>query len=125
MGLSDRPAGFEYTPDAHADALAAFVRQLGLERFTLVLHDYGGPIGLPLVLDSPARVRAVVLINTWAWSFADDPLMARRGRMAGGRFGRFLYRWLNVSLKLLMPGAYGRCQETHSSDTPPVPRRIS
>jgi haloalkane dehalogenase len=107
MGLSDRPADFAYSPEAHAAAIAAFVRKLELERFSLVLHDFGGPIGLPLVIDSPERVQSVVLINTWAWSFADDPLMARRARIAGGRMGRFLYRWLNASLKLVMPGAYG------------------
>jgi pimeloyl-ACP methyl ester carboxylesterase len=107
MGLSDRPTDFAYTPEAHADAVAAFVRKLGLARFSLVLHDFGGPIGLPLVIDTPERVQAVVLTNTWAWSFADDPLMARRAQIAGGRLGRFLYRWLNVSLKMIMPGAYG------------------
>lgn len=106
MGLSDRPADFAYTPEAHADALAAFVRRLSLEQFTLILHDFGGPIGLPLLFESPARVNAAVLINTWAWSFAEDPLMTRRARLAGGRLGRFLYRWFNASLRLLMPSAY-------------------
>ncbi|MGH7460099.1 MAG: alpha/beta fold hydrolase [Longimicrobiales bacterium] len=107
MGLSDRPGDFAYSPEAHADALAALVRQLGLERFTLIVHDFGGPIGLPLLFDSPARVNGVVLINTWAWSLADDAGMARRARVAGGGFGRFLYRWFNASLRLIMPSAYG------------------
>ena len=106
MGLSDRPRDFAYTPEAHAQALARFVDALKLDHFTLIVHDYGGPIALPLALDRPGRVRRVVLINTWAWSFEDDPEMVRRARIAGGSFGRFLYRWLNASLRLLTPSAY-------------------
>ena len=45
--LSDRPRDFAYTPEAHAQQLAAFVDGLDPGPFTLVVHDYGGPIGLP------------------------------------------------------------------------------
>src|SRR5262249_47883068 len=48
MGLSDRPADFAYTPEAHAAALSEFVNGLDLQDFTLIVHDFGGPIGLPL-----------------------------------------------------------------------------
>jgi len=107
FGLSERPAGFAYTPEAHAAVLAEFVDRLDLEPLILVVHDYGGPIGLPICLDRPGRVSRIVLINTWMWSFSDDPAMARKGRVAGSRFGRFLYRRFNFSLKVLMPSAYG------------------
>src|SRR5690349_10562936 len=70
FGLSERPADLPYTPEAHARVLAEFVDKLGLGRFTLVVHDFGGPIGLPLALDHPERVRGLVLLNTWMWSFA-------------------------------------------------------
>lgn len=107
FGLSDRPTDADYTPKAHARRLAAFVDRLGLERVTLVAHDFGGPISLPLALDDPSRVARLVLINTWMWSFADDPEMVRRGRMVSGALGRFLYRRLNASLRLITPSAYG------------------
>src|SRR5262245_35339678 len=107
MGLSDRPRDFAYTPEAHSRALGEFVETLRLNSFTLVVHDYGGPIALPLALDHPERVRRLVLINTWAWSFDDDPEMRRRAALAGGRVGRFMYRWLNASLLVIMPSAYG------------------
>jgi pimeloyl-ACP methyl ester carboxylesterase len=41
FGLSDRPQGVAYSPEVHAAVLAAFVERLRLERFTLVVHDYG------------------------------------------------------------------------------------
>ena len=107
FGLSDRPRGADYSPEAHARRLAEFVQRLGLERFTLVVHDYGGPIGLPLALSMPSSVERLVLINTWMWPFDDDADMKRKGKLAGGSFGRFLYKYANASLRLLMPSAYG------------------
>jgi pimeloyl-ACP methyl ester carboxylesterase len=107
FGLSERPPGFPYTPEAHARVLAELVDRLGLERFTLVVHDFGGPIGLPLALDRPERIRGLVLLNTWMWSFAGDADMTRKARIAGGGLGRFLYRRLNFSLKTITPQAYG------------------
>jgi haloalkane dehalogenase len=73
FGLSDRPRGTAYTPEAHAARLREFVDGLGLDRFALVVHDYGGPIGLPLALEG--RVTRLVLMNTWMWPFDDDKEM--------------------------------------------------
>ena len=80
---------------------------LGLERFTLVVHDFGGPIGLPLALEPHSRVTRVIMMNTWAWPIDDDPRMARGARLIGGVIGRVLYRHANASLKLIMPSGYG------------------
>ena len=67
FGLSGRPRAFAYTPEAHAAALGEFVDRLGLDRFTLVVHDFGGPIGLPLALRPQAPVRRLVILNAFAW----------------------------------------------------------
>lgn len=104
FGLSDRPHGASYTPEAHAHRLREFVDGLGLDRFALVVHDYGGPIGLPLAL--AGRVTRLVLMNTWMWAFDDDKEMRNRARLVQGAFGRWMYRHLNASLKMLMPSAY-------------------
>ena len=78
FGLSERPADASYTPEAHAARFRAFVDSLGLSRFTLVVHDFGGPIALPVALDDPGRVSRLVVLNSWMWSFAEDREMARR-----------------------------------------------
>ena len=106
FGLSDRPRDFAYTPESHARVLRAFVQQLGLRDITLIVHDYGGPIGLPLALDQSTIVRRLVLLNTWMWSFEDDRDMVRKAKIAGGRLGRFLYRYANLSLRVITPSAY-------------------
>lgn len=108
FGLSDRPRNASYTPEAHAARFREFVDALGLDRFALVVHDYGGPIALPLALDG--RVTRLVILNSWMWALDDDGLMTRRARMVSGGLGRWLYRNANASLRLIMPSAYGNRQ---------------
>ena len=111
FGESSRPRAFAYTPEAHARVLKEFVERLDLKDLTLVVHDFGGPIGLPLVAGSGelgvGSVKQVVILNSWAWPLDDDPKMARGARLIGGAIGRFLYRYANASLRLIMPSAYG------------------
>jgi haloalkane dehalogenase len=106
FGLSDRPRDFPYTPEAHAAAIATFVERLDLRDLTLVVHDFGGPIALPLALERPGRVRRLVVINSWMWSFVGDRAMEGKARIAGSLVGRFLYRWANLSLRVITPSAY-------------------
>jgi haloalkane dehalogenase len=108
FGLSDRPSNFSYTPETHAETLRKFVDHLGLDAFTLIVHDFGGPIGLPLALAEGSKVDRIVIINSWMWPLDDDPDMMRKARIAGGALGRWMYRNLNLSLRVLMPSAYGR-----------------
>ena len=55
FGQSARPQSFAYTPEAHARSCSEFVDALDLEDITLVVHDFGGPIGLPLALEYGVR----------------------------------------------------------------------
>jgi haloalkane dehalogenase len=112
FGQSSRPQSFAYTPEGHAAVLKEFVERLDLRDITLVVHDFGGPIGLPLatecgVQSAQCRVSRVILMNTWAWPIDEDPKMARGAKFIGGALGRLLYRYANASLRLIMPSAYG------------------
>ena len=106
FGLSERPRDFAYTPEAHARELAAFIEALELRDFTLVVHDFGGPIALPLALERQGLVTRLIVLNSWMWNLADDPAVARAARLLGGRLGRLLYERLNFSPRVIMPGAY-------------------
>jgi len=106
FGLSDRPRDFDYSPESHAGILRAFINRLNLQNLTLIVHDFGGPIGLPIALETPGLVRRLVVVNTWMWSFEDDRGMRLKATVAAGRLGRFLYRHVNFSLRVIMPGAY-------------------
>lgn len=106
FGLSDRPPDADYSPESHAARLRELVVQLDLRDITLVVHDFGGIIGLPIAVDDPARVRRIVVINSWMWDLGDDPTVRRVGRAFGGVFGRLLYERLNFSLRVIMPAAF-------------------
>lgn len=107
FGLSERPRGAPYTPEWHARNFAEFIEKLDPAPFTLVVHDFGGPIALPLALQRPDLVKRVAIVNSWMWSFAGDKEMESKAWIAGSVFGRFLYRWANLSLKVVAPSAYG------------------
>lgn len=107
FGLSSRPVDADYRPEAHAARFDQFMaRVLPDGRVSLVVHDFGGPIALAWALARADRLASVTLVNTWMWSFADDPTMWRRARLIDNAFGRLLYRYANASLRLVMPSAY-------------------
>jgi len=106
FGLSERPRAFSYTPEAHGQVLREVVQRLGLLRFALVVHDYGGPIALPFAAAEPERITSLVVMNSWMWPLREDPQLARTARFVASWMGRFMYRFLNASLRLLMPYAY-------------------
>jgi haloalkane dehalogenase len=107
FGLSEKPAGWGYRPEDHARNLRILVERLDLRGVTLVVHDFGGPIGLSYAVERPENVRALVLFNTWLWSLADEPSVARGARILGGPLGRVLYERLNVSPRFMMRAAWG------------------
>ena len=48
------------------------IETLELKDLTLVVHDFGGPIGLAYAVEHPENVRRLVLFNTWMWSLRGD-----------------------------------------------------
>lgn len=80
FGLSDAPAPerYAYTFDHLAETIDALTRQLGLERYTLLMNDYGGPVGFRLALAHPERVQALVVQNAVAHEDGLGPLWEPR-----------------------------------------------
>jgi haloalkane dehalogenase len=63
-GLSDKPQAYDYKLDRHIDNLARLIEALDLRRITLVVHDWGGPIGVGAALRMPERFERFVFTNT-------------------------------------------------------------
>jgi pimeloyl-ACP methyl ester carboxylesterase len=69
-GLSDKPdeKSYDYTLRRRVDDLAALVEQSGVRgRITLLMHDWGGMIGMAYAARHPERIGRLVLLNTAAF----------------------------------------------------------
>ena len=64
LGLADRPHDFDYTWTGLGRFARDAVDALELERFHLVVHDIGGPVGLELAAAAPERIRSLTVLNT-------------------------------------------------------------
>jgi haloalkane dehalogenase len=65
FGRSDKPTRIEdYSFDLHYNSIERLVDELGLRNLTVVVHDWGGPIGLRLAVERPDRVERLVILNT-------------------------------------------------------------
>ena len=68
FGLSEKPTSeHAHSLDGHSANLVALMRHLQLGTITLVCHDWGGPTGLSYRAFRPGRMRALVIMSTWAW----------------------------------------------------------
>jgi haloalkane dehalogenase len=69
FGRSDKPVAREwYSYDTHAASLERFVDELDLRDVTVVMQDWGGPLGMRLALERPDRVTGMVVMNTGTFS---------------------------------------------------------
>jgi haloalkane dehalogenase len=65
FGRSDKPTRIEdYSFELHYRSIERFALELELRRLTLVVHDWGGPIGLRFAVEHPERVERLVVLNT-------------------------------------------------------------
>jgi haloalkane dehalogenase len=107
FGLSTAPAGYGFTPAEHAAILERFVAQLDLTGVTMMVQDWGGPIGFAVATRHPERFAAFVVGNTWAWP-KSDPGTQVFSRVLGGPIGAYLILRRNVFVEKAIPGSMRR-----------------
>ncbi|MET7645034.1 alpha/beta hydrolase [Streptomyces sp. NPDC005426] len=73
-GISDRPTHFEYTLEAHADALAAALISAGVTGAELIAHSMGGSVAIVLAARHPQLVARLVLVDANL-----DPILPKAG----------------------------------------------
>src|SRR3954451_16322435 len=62
FGRAGQPGDFDYSIDGYASFLEAFLDHLGVERYSLVVHDWGA-VGLAMAQREPGRVERLVVAN--------------------------------------------------------------
>jgi haloalkane dehalogenase len=100
FGRSDKPVDIGwYSYDRHVAALAPLLEQLDLRGATVVVHDWGGPIGLRLAVEQPDRIARIVILDTG--------LFTGRQRMTDAwmAFRSFVERTEDLPVGFLVKGA--------------------
>ena len=108
FGRSDKPIDMGwYSYDRHTAAMAALLEELDLRGATMVVHDWGGPIGLRLAVDHAERFDRIV--------FLDTGLATGRHRMneAWLAFRDFTARTEDLPISMLVDAA---CRSDLSAD---------
>lgn len=106
FGLSDKPKDYPYSIDQHAKNLEKLIEHLKLEQFSLLLHDFGGPIGWEYALKYPEKIEKLVVMNSWLGSSKEDPNFKKMEKILKSPILPFLYKQLNFSARFLLPQAF-------------------
>jgi haloalkane dehalogenase len=111
MGKSDKP-DLPYRFADHARYLDAFIEALGLDRVTLVIHDWGSALGFYWAHRHPERVRGIVFMEAivspmhWDAFPKEYKLPFKLMRTAG--IGWLMLSVANMFIKQVMPGSVVR-----------------
>lgn len=101
------PLKWSYLPKEHAENLEALLDSLQLKNITIVVGDWGGPIGLSYAVKHSENVKHIVITNTWLWSVKNDWYYQAFSKLAGGLIGSFLIKRYNLFAKTLVKILFG------------------
>lgn len=102
FGLSDNQYEFDGTPQSHSKNLIEFIEKLDLNNISLVVHDFGGPIGLSAAITLHNRISKIIMFNTWLWETKSNKEVIKIDKIINSLIGKFLYLKMNFSPKVLL-----------------------
>lgn len=106
-GLSDKPQqGYEYCLANRVDNLNKLVESLDINKFSLIVHDWGGAIGMGLARLHPEALERLVILNTAAFYSPTIPFRIAICRMP--LIGTWINRGLNGFAKAAITMAVSR-----------------
>lgn len=108
FGLSIAKPGYAFLPREHSSVIEQFVDRLGLKDLSIMVQDWGGPIGLGFAGRRPELIRDVILGNTFAWPATRSKGMSAFSKIVGSGPGRLLITRYNALAKWLIPAGTNR-----------------
>jgi len=99
FGRSDKPLDVDwYTYDRHTEAIAHLFEDLDLHEATIVVHDWGGPIGLRIAVEQAERIDRIVIL--------DSGLITGRQKMSDAwiAFRNFVEATPDLPISMLLRG---------------------
>ena len=106
FGLSDKPKDYDYSTPKHVQVLTQCIEQLKLSDLHLVLHDFGGVIGMAYALDHPKQIKSICLFNSWLWDASSEPEFQKSAKILKSPLLPFLYLRMNFSPRFLIPKSF-------------------
>lgn len=92
-GFSDKPQDYPYHLENHIDNLEQLVGHLGVSDISLMMHDWGGSIGMGYAVRNPQQIKSLVVMNTAAFRSSRIPFRIRICRVP--ILGDLIVRGLN------------------------------
>ena len=107
MGMSAKPrncgrADYGFTPAEHSHAIQKLVEALDLRGVTMMVQDWGGPIGLGIATRTPERFARIMIGNTWAWPMKGWQVGLFSNGLGKG-IGRQLILRRNIFVEKILP----------------------
>ncbi len=103
FGRSDKPTDLGwYSYDRHAELFGELIERLDLRDATVVVHDWGGPIGLRAAVEQPERIARMVIMDTGLFT-GEQPMSD-----AWKTFRDFVERTEDLPIPMLVAGATAR-----------------
>ncbi len=108
-GLSSKPQNYSYTLKNHIKNLSRLIEKTGINGITLVMHDWGGAIGMGYAVENPGMIKRLVIFNSAAFvsrrippsiSFCKIPIL---GEIAVRGFNGFVGSAVNLSFGTAKP----------------------
>tara|TARA_R100000935_G_C2837337_1_gene168903 strand:+ start:1970 stop:2866 length:897 start_codon:yes stop_codon:yes gene_type:complete len=65
LGFSNRPKDYDYSFSSLAKFIADAAKSLNLDKYHLLIHDIGGPIGFAMAAKNQDKVLSITILNTW------------------------------------------------------------
>ena len=93
-GLSDKPQDWSYRLEDHIANIEKLVEKLGLNNIHLMVHDWGGAIGMGFAARHPELIRSLTITNTAAFRSQEIPLSIASCRIP--IFGKVAVRGFNA-----------------------------
>lgn len=72
FGKSDVPLNKQYVMEQHIDNLTTLLLNLGLKKISLIVQDWGGPIGLGFAVNFPDKISNLIIMNTSVGVMKED-----------------------------------------------------
>lgn len=93
-GLSDKPQDYHYSLERRIQDIQQLLKHINIERFNLIVHDWGGAIGMGVAVQNPQTVQKIAILNSA--SYLSKWMPWRIALLRIKKLGAFLIRAFNL-----------------------------